>query len=159
MEIFLIIVGFILIVIGLIGCLIPGLPGPPLSYLGVIIQQLRPGENPFTIKFLVIWGLITLGVSLLDYLLPIFGTKKFGGSRQGVYGSVAGLLIGLFFFPPLGIIIGPFLGAFLGELISGKQPGEALKAGFGSFIGFLTGTATKLVVSGILTYHFIQSVF
>ena len=159
MDVFLTIAGFILILTGLVGCILPGLPGPPLSYLGVILQQLRPGENPFSTRFLIIWGLITLAVSVLDYLLPVFGTKKFGGSRQGVYGSVAGLLIGLFFFPPLGIIIGPFLGAFLGELFSGKQAGEAIRAGFGSFIGFLTGTAAKLVVSGILTYHFIQSVF
>ncbi len=159
MELFLIIVGFVLIIIGLAGCIIPGLPGPPLSYLGVILQQLRPGENPFTTKFLIIWGFITLAVSLLDYLLPIYGTKKYGGSRPGVYGSVAGLLIGLFFFPPLGIIIGPFLGAFLGELLSGKEAWAALRAGFGSFIGFLSGTAAKLVVSGILTYHFIHVVF
>jgi uncharacterized protein YqgC (DUF456 family) len=159
MEIFLIIVGSILIITGLVGCIIPGLPGPPLSYLGVILQQFRPGESPFTLRFLVIWGLITLAVSLLDYLLPIFGTKKYGGSRQGVYGSVAGLLIGLFFFPPLGIIIGPFLGAFLGELISGKHTAEAIRAAFGSFVGFLTGTAAKLVVSGILTYHFVHSIF
>ncbi len=159
MELFLIIIGFILIIVGLAGCIIPGLPGPPLSYLAVILQQLRPGENPFTTRFLIIWGLVTLSVSLLDYLLPIMGTKKFGGSRQGVYGSVAGLLIGLFFFPPLGIIIGPFLGAFLGEMVSGKQARDALRAGFGSFIGFLTGTAAKLVVSGILTYHFLESVF
>lgn len=151
--------GFVLIIVGLVGCIIPGLPGPPISYLGVILQQLRPGENPFTAKFLVIWGLITLAVSLLDYLLPIYGTKKYGGSRQGVYGGLAGLLIGLFFFPPLGIIIGPFLGAFLGEMLSGKTAATSLRAGFGSFIGFLSGTAAKLVVSGILTYHFIYSVF
>jgi hypothetical protein len=120
---------------------------------------LRPGENPFTLKFLVIWGLITLAVSLLDYLLPIYGAKKYGGSRKGIYGSVVGLVIGLFFFPPLGIIIGPFIGALLGELISGKTGKDAFRASIGSFIGFLSGTAAKLVVSGILTYHFINSVF
>ncbi|MBS0000239.1 MAG: DUF456 domain-containing protein [Cyclobacteriaceae bacterium] len=159
MEVIIIIIGFILILAGLLGCFLPALPGPPLSYLGVLLQQLKPGENPFTIKFLVIWGIITLLVSLLDYLLPIYGTKKYGGSRMGVYGSVAGLLVGLFFFPPLGIIIGPFAGALLGELISGKSSKDALRASFGSFVGFLTGTAAKLVVSGILTYHFIYSVF
>ncbi len=159
MEIFLTILGLIFILMGLIGCIIPALPGPPLSYLGVIIQQLRPGENPFSIKFLIIWGLITLLVTVLDYVIPIYGTKRFGGSPYGVYGSVAGLLVGLFFFPPFGIIIGPFAGAYLGELIRGKDASQALRASIGSFIGFLTGTAAKLVVSGILTFYFIQAVF
>ena len=159
MELFIIIIGFILIIAGLLGCLLPVLPGPPLSFAGILLQQLRPGENPFTLKFLIIWGLITLAVTLLDYFLPIYGTKKYGGSRMGVYGSVVGLLIGLFFFPPLGFVIGPFVGAYIGELISGKSGGNALRASIGSFIGFMTGTAAKLVVSGILTYHFIASVF
>jgi len=159
MTLLIIILGFILIILGLIGCIIPGLPGPPLSYLGVLLQQLRPAEDPFSTKFLIIWALISLGVALLDYFLPIYGTKRFGGSQAGIYGSVAGLLIGLFFFPPVGIILGPFVGAWLGELISGKNAVEAMRAGLGSFIGFLSGTAVKLVVSGILTYHFINSVF
>jgi uncharacterized protein len=159
LELLIIIIGFLLIIAGILGCLLPVLPGPPLSFAGVLLQQLRPDENPFTLKFLVIWGLITLAVTLLDYLLPVLGAKKYGGSREGVYGSVFGLLIGLFFFPPLGIIIGPFTGALLGEIISGKKGKDALRASFGSFIGFLTGTAAKLVVSGILTYHFINSVF
>jgi hypothetical protein len=159
MTLIIIIIGFILILLGLIGCIVPGLPGPPLSYLGVLLQQLRPSENPFSTRFLIIWALISLGVALLDYFLPIYGTKRYGGSQAGVYGSVAGLLIGLFFFPPFGIIIGPFIGAWVGELISGKNARDALRAGFGSFIGFLSGTAAKLVVSGILTYHFVYSVF
>jgi len=159
MDVLIIIFGFILIIVGLAGCIIPGLPGPPLSYLGVILQQLKSGDNPFSTKFLIIWAAITLAVSLLDYLFPIYGTKKFGGSRQGVYGSLAGVLIGLFFFPPVGIIIGAFVGAYLGELLSGKDAREALRASFGSLLGFLTGTAIKLVVSGILTYHFVNSVF
>ncbi len=159
MDVLIIILGFILILLGLVGCIIPGIPGPPLSYLGVILQQLKSGDNPFTAKFLIIWAGITIAVSLLDYLFPIYGTKKFGGSRLGVYGSLAGVLIGLFFFPPFGIIIGPFVGAYLGELLSGKSPSIALKASFGSLLGFLTGTAAKLVVSGILTYHFVISAF
>lgn len=159
MDLLIIIVGFLLIIVGIIGCLLPVIPGPPLSFAGILLQQLRPGENPFPLNFLIIWGMITLVVTLLDYLLPIYGTKKYGGSRMGVYGSVVGLLIGLFFFPPVGIIIGPFTGALLGEFISGKSGKDALRASIGSFIGFLTGTAAKLVVSGILTYHFINSVF
>ena len=159
MEIFLTITVILLILTGLIGCIVPGLPGPPISYLGVIIQQFRPGENPYTLRFLLIWGLITLAVTLLDYVVPIYGTRRFGGTKNGVYGSVAGLLIGIFFFPPFGIIAGPFIGAFLGELTAGKNARQALRAGIGSFLGFLTGTAAKLIVSGILTYYFITAVF
>jgi uncharacterized protein YqgC (DUF456 family) len=159
MEIFLTITGILLILTGLLGCIIPGLPGPPLSYFGVIIQQFRPGENTYTIRFLVIWGLITLTVTVLDYIIPIYGIKRFGGTKNGIYGSVAGLLIGIFFFPPIGIIAGPFIGAYLGELSSGKNASEALRASIGSLIGFLTGTAAKLVVSGMLTYYFVQAVF
>ena len=159
MEIFLAIIGTLLILTGLLGCIVPGLPGPPLSYIGVLIQQFRPGENPYPTRFLVIWGLITVIVTLIDYIIPVYGTKKFGGTRNGVYGSVAGLLIGIFFFPPIGIILGPFIGAYLGELSSGQNSFRALRASIGSLIGFLTGTAIKLVVSGMLTYYFVQAVF
>lgn len=157
MEVFLLIIGFIFIILGLIGCILPVLPGPLISYLGLLIQQLQPGENPFSWKFLGVWALITVFVTILDLVIPAFGTKLYQGSRQGVYGSVAGLLIGLFFFPPLGIIIGPFIGAYLGELASGKNAAKALKSGLGSFLGFLTGTAAKIVVSGLLTYHFVKT--
>ena len=157
MDILLIIIGSILTLAGLIGCIIPGLPGPPLSYLAVFLLQFS-SEKPYTWKFIIIWALITIAITLLDYIIPVLGTKKFGGSQRGMYGSVVGLLLGLFFFPPFGILIGPFLGAFIGELTAGKTTPNALKAGLGSFIGFLTGTALKLVVSGMLLYYFIGAV-
>lgn len=158
MDTFIIIIGFIFIIIGLAGCIIPGLPGPPLSFLGLLIQQTRT-ENPFTWKFLGFWAIITIIVTALDYFFPIYGAKRFGGSQKGMYGSLLGLLIGIFFFPPFGIIVGPFVGAWLGELVSGKDAFRSLRAAIGSFVGFLTGTAAKLVVSGLLTYHFVRAVF
>jgi len=158
MEIFGGILGAIFIIVGLIGCIIPGLPGPPFSYIGVLMLQLGP-DKPFTWKFILTWGIITVVATALDYIVPAFGTKKFGGSSRGVWGSVIGLFLGMFFFPPLGIIIGPFVGAILGELSGGKNTEEALRAGFGSFIGFLTGTVLKLIVSGMLTYYFFINLF
>jgi len=158
MDVALIIIGIILIFIGIVGCIIPGIPGPPIAYAGIILQVFKT-ENPFTTRFLIIWALITAVVSILDYVVPAIGTKKFGGSRRGVWGSVIGLFIGIFFFPPVGLIIGPFLGAFIGELSGGKETESALKAGFGSFIGFLTGVALKLVVTGLMAYYFFVSIF
>jgi uncharacterized protein YqgC (DUF456 family) len=156
MDVALIIIGVILILIGLIGCIIPGIPGPPIAYVGLFIQIFKT-ENPFTTRFLIIWALVTVLVSILDYVVPAIGTKKFGGSKRGVWGSVIGLLIGIFFFPPIGLIIGPFLGAFLGELTGGKETQEALRAGFGSFIGLMAGVTLKLAVTGVMAYYFFDS--
>jgi uncharacterized protein YqgC (DUF456 family) len=156
MDILLIIIGILLILVGIIGCIIPGIPGPPIAYIGMLLQIFKT-ENPFTAKFLIIWALITIGVSVLDYVVPAVGTKKFGGSRRGVWGSIIGLFAGIFFFPPVGLIIGPFLGAFLGELTGGKETQAALKAGFGSFIGFLSGVVLKLVVTGLMAFYFFKS--
>jgi len=156
MDVVLIIIGILLLLIGFAGCIIPGVPGPPIAYIGLLIQVFKT-ENPFTTKFLIIWALIMVGVSLLDYVVPVIGTKKFGGSKRGIWGSVIGLFIGIFFFPPIGLIIGPFLGAFIGELTGGKETQSALKAGFGSFIGFITGVALKLVVTGLMAYYFFGS--
>ena len=158
MDVVLIIIGIILILIGIVGCIIPGLPGPPIAYAGILLQVFKT-ENPFTTKFLIIWALITVAVSILDYVVPAIGTKKFGGSKRGVWGSIIGLFVGIFFFPPIGLIIGPFLGAFIGELSGGKETESALKAGFGSFIGFITGVALKLVVTGLMAYYFFVSIF
>jgi len=152
MDIFLIICGSLLMILGIAGCLLPMLPGPPLSYLGLIAIQLSSKIN-FSPKFLISWGVIVILVSILDYVIPIWGTKYFGGSKYGVWGSMAGLLAGLF-IPPIGIIIGPFFGAVVGEMLAGNKQ-NALKAGFGSFIGFLAGTVVKLLVSLIMLYYFI----
>jgi len=139
-------------ILGIAGCLLPMLPGPPLSYLGLIAIHFS-SKIDFSSKFLIYWGIIVILVSILDYVIPIWGTKYFGGSKYGVWGSMAGLLAGLF-IPPVGIIIGPFLGAVVGEMLAGNKQ-NALKAGFGSFIGFLAGTIVKLLVSLIMLYYFV----
>jgi uncharacterized protein YqgC (DUF456 family) len=138
---------------GILGCVLPFIPGPPMSYIGILLLHITSGFQ-FTNRFLLIWAIITIVVVALDYIIPVWGTKKFGGSKQGVWGSVIGLIAGLFFFPPFGIIVGPFAGAVIGELAAGKNSGAALKAGFGSFVGFLTGTVLKLIVSGMMTWYF-----
>ena len=141
-------------ILGIAGCLLPILPGPPLSYLGLIAIHLT-SKIDFSSKFLISWGIIVIVVSILDYVIPIWGTKLFGGSKYGVWGSMVGLLAGLF-IPPIGIIIGPFIGAVAGEMLAGNKQ-NALKAGFGSFIGFIAGTVVKMLVSLIMLYYFIAA--
>jgi hypothetical protein len=158
MDLLWIILGCILVVVGLLGSILPILPGPPLAWLALLLQQLRE-DRPFTTNFLVIWALVTAAVILLDYYVPIWGTKKFGGTKAGMWGATIGLVIGLFFLPPVGIILGPFIGAVIGELIAGKEFSIALRAGFGSFIGFIAGVVMKIGITVIMGFYLIKSLF
>jgi len=153
-DILLVILGICFLVGGLAGCILPVIPGPPLSYVALLLLQ-ATGFAGFTVKFLLVTAAVTIVVTVVDYLLPAWGTGKWGGSRAGVIGSVIGLLIGLFFVP-LGIIVGPFAGAVVGELIAGRDRDAALRAGFGSFVGFILGSVMKLTVCLIFTYYFIK---
>jgi len=155
MDFFLIGFGLILMTVGILGCVLPLLPGPPMNYLGLLLLHFTTAYQ-FSNRFLLIWGIITIAVVALDYIIPVWGTKRFGGSKRGIWGSVFGLIAGIFFFPPLGIIIWPFVGAVIGEITAGKDSKAALKSGFGSFAGFLTGTILKLIVSGMMTWHFVK---
>jgi len=155
MDYLLIILGACCILIGIAGSVLPVLPGPPISYLGLLLMHFTD-KYQFSTKFLIIWAAISVATVLLDQLIPVWGTKKFGGSKQGVWGSVIGLLIGMIFLGPFGIIIGPFLGAVAGELVAGKRSSQALRAGTGALLGFLTGTILKLVVAGMMCWYFMQ---
>jgi len=148
-------IGAILMILGILGCILPVIPGPPMSFIGLLVLHFGLGDQ-FTDEFLFTWGFLTVVVTVLDYVVPAWGTRKFGGSKKGVWGSILGLIAGLLFFPPMGIIIGPFLGAVAGEMIDGKDFNPALRAGFGSFIGFLAGTMMKLAVSLFMAYHFVR---
>ena len=155
METLLIIIGALLIIAGFLGSFLPVVPGPPLSYGGLLVLQLT-AATPFTWQFMVVWALIVIAIMILDNVIPVYGAKKYGGSPYGVWGSIVGLILG-FFFPPLGIIIGPIVGAFLGELVGGKNSDEAMRAAWGSFVGFLAGTVMKVIASGMMGYYFFSS--
>lgn len=158
MDILLIVLGAFFLLIGLAGCIVPIVPGPPLSYFGILLLHWTE-KAQFEQKFLIIWALIVAGVTLLDFMTPIWGTKKFGGTKRGTWGATIGLVLGLFFFPPIGIIIGPFIGAVVGELTHSEDFKKALKSGLGSLLGFVIGTGLKFVVSGFLVYFFVKEVF
>lgn len=144
----LIIIGILLLILGIVGSFLPVIPGPPSSYIGLLLLHLSRFAA-FSPLSLIILALATIVVTVLDYLIPIWGTKKIGGSKYGIRGATIGLVVGLF-FGPLGIIIAPFVGAFVGEMIYKNDFSYALKAGLGSLIGFITGIGLKLLMSLII---------
>jgi uncharacterized protein len=160
MEYVIIILGVLLLIIGFLGCIVPALPGPPISYGGLLLLLFLSGMNEIMENNMLIWtGVAVVFVTVIDYLLPIWGTKKFGGTKAGVRGSTIGLL-GAIIFPilgPLTLIVAPFLGALIAEIIAGQSKKIALKSALGSFIGFVGGTLLKLVVSGWVAFAFISA--
>jgi uncharacterized protein len=150
----LLILGIFLMLLGIIGCLVPVLPGPPFSFLGLLLLHFTRFGH-FTTITLITLGCVAVLVTILDYIVPVWGTKKFGGSKYGTRGATVGLIIG-FFLGPLGIILGPLIGAFVGEMIFKDDLGYAFKAGFGSLLGFLAGVGLKLATSLIMTFYFIR---
>lgn len=156
METILLLIGALLIIAGLIGAFLPVLPGLPFSYLALLILQYL--YAPFTLSFLLVWAVIVIVVGfVLDNVIPAWGTKKFGGSSYGVTGSVVGLIAGLF-FPPLGFIFGPLIGAFLGELIAGNKSDMAFRSAIGSFIGFMAATGLKVMTAGVMAFYYFSNV-
>lgn len=158
MDYVLLFAAIILIVLGLLGCILPVIPGPPLSFGGLLVLHFTKW-GPVNPDLLLWLGIAAVIATALDYVFPIWATKKFGGSKRGVWGSTIGLVVGLFFFPPLGIIVGPFVGAFIGEVTAHQNQRSALKSAFGSFFGFLLGTGLKFAVSGVTTYYFVKDIF
>lgn len=170
MDIVLIVLGAICLLVGIIGCVAPVLPGVPLAYLGLLLLHWTERVQ-FSWQFLTVWAVIVVVIQLLDYFIPAWGTKKFGGTKWGVWGSTIGLFVGLF-MGPMGIVIGPFVGAVVGELLyfnrhpqtaqssdeieKNSQFNRALRAGLGSFIGLLTGTILKLICCGMMVFYFVK---
>ena len=157
MDIALLILGFVLMIVGILGSFLPILPGPPISWVGLLLLHLT-SAIPQNWTFLSITAAVALIVLALDYVIPAIGTKKFGGSKAGMVGTTIGVIVSLV-FPILGlfgIIIWPFVGALVGELINKADQKTALKAAFGSFMGFLTGTFLKFLVTAIFLGLFIS---
>ena len=145
----------VLMILGLVGCVLPVIPGPPLSFIGLLLLHFSKYAE-FSFEFLLLFGSIAVIVTVLDYIVPIWGTKKFGGSKYGMWGAAIGLVIGIFILPPLGIIIGPFAGAVIGEALTGKKSAEAFRAGMGSLLGLMMGVGIKLAASLVMTYYFVK---
>lgn len=155
----LLIIGFILMLLGIAGSVLPVLPSLPISWLGLLMIYLTPGV-PTDWGFLVFTFVVAIFLFVLDYFIPAIGTKGFGGSKAGAWGSIIGLIVGLVTPIPLGVLIGPFVGAFIAELLlTQATSGQALKAAFGSFVGFLASTFMKLVGTTVYLGLFVYKVY
>jgi uncharacterized protein YqgC (DUF456 family) len=153
MDILWIIFGSVLMLLGLAGCFLPALAGPPLCYLALLCAY-ATGSTDYSFTFLLVTAAVTIGVTVLDYLLPVWGVKRWGGSRWGAVGSVIGLLLGLP-FGLVGILLGTFLGAVVGEVLGGTRQADALRAGFGTLVGFVLSTLLKFAVCLVFLYYFV----
>jgi len=153
------ILGVICLFLGLIGCIVPAIPGPPLSFLALILLEIATQGEAFTTSQLIFWGVVTIIVTVIDYVIPLVGAKKFGATKFGIFGSIIGMVIGIIFFPPLGMLVGAFIGAVAGEFLKGKSSPEAFKAGWGVFVGTMLGIGIKLAASAVMSFYFIKALF
>ncbi len=161
METLIIVLAILAGVIGIAGSILPGLPGTPVSWIGLLLLYVwgNGAAEGLTVKGLIIWGIIVALVSVIDYIVPMYFTKVTGGSKYAERGAMAGLIIGIF-LTPVGMILGSFLGAFLAELYYNRQgAGQALKAAIGSFLGFITGTGLKTIVAVLIFWRIIVFAF
>lgn len=151
------ILGLLAAVGGIAGSILPVIPGPPLSFLALILVSCAKNWEPFSAVFLVIMACAMVVLSFLEYILPAGAAKRYGASKTGLWGSIVGLILGFFLFPPWGIILGAIGGALAGELIAGKRGKEALRAGWGLLIGNLIVIGFKLAYSGAILFFYVKT--
>ena len=154
MTTLIIIVCVVLLLLGLLGCFVPVIPGPPLAYAALLILSIFT-DYKFEDSFLIQWAGIVIAVTVADFWLQVYGVKKFGGTKKAINGTMIGLFVGIFVPIPFGFIIGPFAGAFIGAYMDEKEDMiKVLKIASGALIGFIGGLVLKLVVCAYLLYEF-----
>ena len=157
-DVVVVLIGFVFLILGLVGCFAPLVPGPPMSFLALLILHFSNSIS-FSTNFLLMWAVIVILVTLLEYFIPILGSKKFGGSTAGSWGASIGMFLGLLFFPPMGLLIGTILGALVGEMYVAKSDlPMAIKAAMGALVGFVFGATIKLTVCLIMTFYFVKEI-
>jgi uncharacterized protein YqgC (DUF456 family) len=154
LDLILLIIGLLLCLIGIVGSFLPIIPGPVTSWLGILLLNLTSVVE-FNLNFVLITLTVAISVGILDYLIPVLGVKKLGGTRSGQIGTTLGLIIALIILGPIGIIIGPFGGALLGEISTKKSFQDSIKPAFGAFIGVIAGSVIKFLISlSFLFFYF-----
>lgn len=157
LEILAILIGSLLMLLGLIGSVLPVLPGPPLSFIGLFLLALvKNFSPPLTLALVILLGIVTVLMITMDYVLPLLGAKRYGASKWGVWGSVSGMLIGMF-LSPLAVLLGAFFGAVVAEWLAGKTKGESFRAGWGVMMGTLFATIMRLGFAGLMIYYFVMA--
>jgi len=152
-------IGSIFVLVGIAGCVLPILPGPVLIFLGLLVLALlKDFSSPLTPTLMIVMAILTVIVTIGDYMIPLWGAKKYGTSKWGIWGSVAGMAIGLL-FSPFGMLLGAVIGAVAVEWLVQKEKGKAFKAGWGVIVGSLLGAVLKLGVSGMMVYYFIRGLW
>ena len=156
MTILIIIFSIILLILGVLGSILPVIPGPPLSFVGLLLLHVF---TPFEMQkdYLLLFGFSAALITFLDYWLQVYSVKLFGGGRTSTIGVIIGIVLGLFIFPPIGVLVGPFLGAYIGAIIeSDFDLLKSFKIAFGSLIGFLGGTILKFVYSIVVIWQYLD---
>ena len=156
MTILIIVFSIILLILGVIGSILPIVPGPPLSFVGLLLLHLF---TPFVMQedYLFLFGIAAAMITFLDYWLQVYSVKLFGGGKASTIGVIIGILVGVFIFPPVGVLVGPFLGAYIGAIIeSDFDLVKSFKIAFGSLIGFLGGTILKFVYSILVIWQYLD---
>lgn len=167
MEYVIYLLAIVFVIVGIVGDVVPVLPGVPISYAAILLLYFFT-DITYSTEMLIIYAVVCILITILDYLVPVWGTKKFGGTKAGVRGSTIGLIVGVLVLPMLGIVIGPFgligiiagpfFGAYIGEKIGGTDDKLAWRSAFGSFIGFVAGTFLKLIYSFVVGYIVIRDI-
>lgn len=154
MDLLILVIGIVLMLIGLVGCFVPVIPGPPICYVSLLVIHFF-SDYTLADDFLINWAIIMTTITVLDIWLQIYGVKRFGGKKMAIRGTTIGLVLGLF-IPPFGFVVGPFIGAFVGAYLESKDKDfvQLAKIAFGSFIGLLSGVVLKVVVCGVMIFQF-----
>lgn len=154
MDIVLAVLAVLLAITGLVGSIIQIIPGPILGFAGVMLLHFSQ-YGKFSIWFLIIAGVVAVAASILDNVLTAMGAKGAGASDRASWGATIGVIVGIFVFPPLGMIVLAFIGALIGELTAGKKAEHAVKASFGTLVGFILGTVLKVSISAAFIFYIV----